>query len=116
MTRHGGQLVEVISRITGFLDFRTSFSKLLSLTLTILMSSLKVCAPFAFAREKEPAAKMAAQANAKKLFGFIRNNIGKSYSFCLAFTLFLFSNGNIFYGARIVRFRIASAWSTKKWG
>jgi hypothetical protein len=39
MMRHGGQLVEVISRMTGFLDFRTSFSKLLSLTLTILMSS-----------------------------------------------------------------------------
>ena len=40
MIRQGGQLVEEISRMTGFLDFKISLSKLLSFTLTILMSSL----------------------------------------------------------------------------
>jgi hypothetical protein len=38
--RQGGQLVEEISRITGLSEFKTSFSKLLSLILMILISSI----------------------------------------------------------------------------
>jgi hypothetical protein len=40
ITRQGGQLVEEISRMTGLSEFNTSFSKLLSFTLTILISSI----------------------------------------------------------------------------
>jgi hypothetical protein len=62
MTRQGGQLVEEISRMTGVLDFMISFSKLLSFTLTILMSSA------AFAVVKAPAARIAAAAKVAMCF------------------------------------------------
>ena len=77
ITRHGGQLVDEISRMIGVLELRISFSKLLSSTLTMRMSSSAAIffaleVPLASACEMPPTARTAATVNAitleEKLF------------------------------------------------
>ena len=59
ITKHGGQLVDEISKMTGVLEWMISLSKLLSLTFTIrISSSVAFAGPLACAGAMPPTARI----------------------------------------------------------